>query len=291
MPYIGTQPLTGQFKKLDAISVVNGQAAYTLNHNGVAYKPATANALLVSVNGVIQAAGDAFNISGSTITFTENLVTGDVIDFIIALGDTGSAVTPVDGSVTTAKIASSAVDLTSKVTGTLPVANGGTALTSGFFNGISHHNLWRLNSDFSVTSSQTTLTDWADSDNVDNYKRIGTAWSHSSGVFTPPVTGLWEICVHYQGYSANAMRYIGIFMNTSTDGGSTFTTRDTYAQHYSSGSVWYSNGNYHDYFNVSSTSTFRFKVDTQSEYQYTLRGSSSLNVFTKLLFKRVGDAQ
>ena len=109
MPYIGTQPLTGQFKKLDAISVVNGQAAYTLNYNGAAYKPATANALLVSVNGVIQAAGDAFTISGSTITFTENLVTGDVIDFIIALGDTGSAVTPVDGSVTTAKLATDAV--------------------------------------------------------------------------------------------------------------------------------------------------------------------------------------
>jgi len=109
MPYIGTQPLTGQFKKLDAITVVNGQAAYTLNHNSAAYKPATANALLVSVNGVIQAAGDAFTISGSTITFTENLVTGDVIDFIIALGDTGSAVTPVDGSVTTAKIADDAV--------------------------------------------------------------------------------------------------------------------------------------------------------------------------------------
>tara|TARA_R100000479_G_scaffold42252_1_gene19141 strand:- start:4110 stop:4925 length:816 start_codon:yes stop_codon:yes gene_type:complete len=109
MPYIGTQPLTGQFKKLDAISVVNGQPNYTLNYNGAAYKPATANALLVSVNGVIQAAGDAYTISGSTITFTENLVTGDVIDFIIALGDTGSAVTPVDGSVTTAKIADDAV--------------------------------------------------------------------------------------------------------------------------------------------------------------------------------------
>jgi len=109
MPYIGTQPLTGQFKKLDAISVVNGQAAYTLNYNSAAYKPATANALLVSVNGVIQAAGDAYTINGSTITFTENLVTGDVVDFIIALGDTGSAVTPVDGSVTTAKLGDSSV--------------------------------------------------------------------------------------------------------------------------------------------------------------------------------------
>ena len=50
-----------------------------------------------------------------------------------------------DGSVTTAKIAASQVtnakianstlDLTAKVTGALPVANGGTALTSGFLNG------------------------------------------------------------------------------------------------------------------------------------------------------------
>ena len=141
MPYIGTQPLTGQFKKLDAISVVNGQAAYTLNHNGAAYKPATANALLVSVNGVIQAAGDAFTISGSTITFTENLVTGDVIDFIIALGDTGSAVTPVDGSVTTAKLGDGSVTnakidtmAASKLTGALPAIDGSslTGINTGF---------------------------------------------------------------------------------------------------------------------------------------------------------------
>ena len=37
--------------------------------------------------------------------------------------------------VTNAKIANSTLDLTAKVTGTLPVANGGTALTSGFLNG------------------------------------------------------------------------------------------------------------------------------------------------------------
>ena len=141
MPYIGTQPLTGQFKKLDVITVVNGQAAYTLNYNGAAYKPATANALLVSVNGVIQAAGDAFNISGSTITFTENLVTGDVIDFIIALGDTGSAVTPVDGSVTTAKLGDGSVTnakidtmAASKLTGALPAIDGSslTGINTGF---------------------------------------------------------------------------------------------------------------------------------------------------------------
>lgn len=39
------------------------------------------------------------------------------------------------GAITNAKIANSTLDLTAKVTGALPVANGGTALTSGFLNG------------------------------------------------------------------------------------------------------------------------------------------------------------
>ena len=40
-----------------------------------------------------------------------------------------------NNAITDAKIANSTLDLTTKVTGALPVANGGTALTSGFING------------------------------------------------------------------------------------------------------------------------------------------------------------
>ena len=109
MPYVGVAPSSGLFKKLDSITVVNGQAAYTMQYNSVNFKPGTASQLIVSVNGVIQAPEDAFTIDGSTITFTENLVTGDVIDFIVALGEVGNTVTPVDGSVTTAKLANDAV--------------------------------------------------------------------------------------------------------------------------------------------------------------------------------------
>ena len=107
MPYIGQQPTAGQFKKLDSITVVNNQAAYTMQHNSSNFKPATAEQLIVSVNGVIQAPGDAYTISGSTITFSENLVTGDVIDFIVALGEVANSVTPTDGSVDQAKMSSS----------------------------------------------------------------------------------------------------------------------------------------------------------------------------------------
>lgn len=107
MPYIGKQPLAGQFKKLDSITVVNNQAAYTMQYNSSNFKPATAEQLICSVNGVVQAAGDAYTVSGSTITFSENLVTGDVIDFIVALGEVGNTVTPTDGSVDINKMSSS----------------------------------------------------------------------------------------------------------------------------------------------------------------------------------------
>ena len=63
---------------------------------------------------------------------------------------------PSDGSVTTAKLGNSAVDLTSKVTGALPVANGGTNLTSGFANGITEADFWRLTANLS--SSRATVT-------------------------------------------------------------------------------------------------------------------------------------
>lgn len=107
MPYIGVAPSSGLFKKLDSITVVNGQAAYTMQHISSDFKPATAEQLIVSVNGVIQAPNDAYTVSGSTITFSENLVTGDVIDFIVALGEVGNTVTPVDGSVDINKMSNS----------------------------------------------------------------------------------------------------------------------------------------------------------------------------------------
>ncbi len=107
MPYIGVAPSSGLFKKLDSISVVNGQAAYTMQYNSANFKPATAEQLIVSVNGVIQAPIDAYTVSGSTITFSENLVTGDSIDFIVALGEVGNTVTPTDGSVDINKMSSS----------------------------------------------------------------------------------------------------------------------------------------------------------------------------------------
>ena len=109
MAYIGKQPTVGNFQVCDAISVVNGQAAYTLQVGGVNVAPESANHMLVSLNGILQKPGSSFTISGSTMTFASNLATGDVIDFVQILGNVLDIGQPSDDTVTAAKLATTSI--------------------------------------------------------------------------------------------------------------------------------------------------------------------------------------
>ena len=109
MAYIGKLPVVGNFQVCDAISVVNGQAAYTMQVASTDISPQSANHMLVSLNGVLQKPGSSYTVSGATITFASNLVTNDVIDFIQVLGDVLNTGTPSDGAVLTAGLAANAV--------------------------------------------------------------------------------------------------------------------------------------------------------------------------------------
>jgi len=104
MAYIGKTPTVGNFQVCDAISVVNNQAAYTMQVGGVNVSPESANHMLVSLNGILQAPTSSFTVSGSTITFASNLVTGDVIDFIQILGNVLDLGVPSDNTVSLAKL-------------------------------------------------------------------------------------------------------------------------------------------------------------------------------------------
>ncbi len=90
-----------------------------------------------------------------------------------------------------------AVNLASNVTGTLPVANGGTALTSGFVNGstaLNEADQWRLTTDYSNASNGVNEVLTANLERNDtDFAKIGTGLSESSGVFSFPSTGIWLI--------------------------------------------------------------------------------------------------
>jgi len=106
MAYIGTTPTSGDFVLLDSITT-SATASYTMQRNSVNFEPQSANHMIVSLNGTIQAPVSSFTVSGSTITFASALTSSDVIDFILVLGnvnDVGTATTVVDSAITKNKL-------------------------------------------------------------------------------------------------------------------------------------------------------------------------------------------
>ena len=116
MAYIGKEPIVGNFQKCDAITVVNGQAAYTLQVSSTNVVPESANHMLVSLNGILQAPVTSFSVSGSTLTFASNLATGDVIDFVILLGNVLDLGVPSDDTVGAAQIKDDLISGTTALT-------------------------------------------------------------------------------------------------------------------------------------------------------------------------------
>ena len=189
MAYIGREPQIGNFQVCDAISVVNGQAAYTMQVSSVNVSPETANHILVSLNGVLQAPGSSFSVSGSTITFASNLVTGDVINFIHILGSVLDLGVPSDNTVTAAKVSN---DLISGKTalGAEPadtdeflVSDAGVLKRMDYSyikasGGLAVADQWRITSNFSGSGTITSNLERIDGTLQGN---LGSGMTESSG--------------------------------------------------------------------------------------------------------------
>ena len=141
MAYIGQNlDRFSNVEKLDAITpaTATGAGPYNLTKGGVAFTPSSADTMVVSIDGVIQYGN--FSVNGSTITFNAALADANTCDFIYHMG-TGLLSTPVDNSVSTAKIVDSNVTTAkinnsavtdakiatvsaSKLTGALPAISG-----------------------------------------------------------------------------------------------------------------------------------------------------------------------
>ena len=242
MAYIGRTPTVGNFQICDAISVVNGQAAYTMQVGSVNVIPQSSNHMIVSLNGTIQKPGGAnpsFTVSGSTITFASNLVTNDVIDFIQILGDVLDLGVPSDATVTTAKLASTSVTaaklnndiisgttaLTSEPADTdeFLVSDAGTlkridySLIKG--GGVTEIDQWRLTTSFDGSSYLTSNLERVDTA-PQGY--LGTGMTQSSGVFTFPSTGHWfvKFNINYFGNGDGDIRQAGGTIDATTNNSS-----------------------------------------------------------------------
>jgi hypothetical protein len=114
MPYIGRD--TDKLSNIEVLDNItfDGSSSYTLQKGGSNFTPSSANTLLLSIDGVVQAGN--FTVSGSTINFGTAVAGTSTCDFILHYG-IGLITTPSDGTVTTAKLADSSVSL-AKLTAT-----------------------------------------------------------------------------------------------------------------------------------------------------------------------------
>ena len=190
MAYIGNKPTVGNFQICDAISVVNGQAAYTMQVGSVNVIPQSANHMIVSLNGTIQKPNSSYTVNSSVITFSSNLVTNDVIDFIQILGDVLDLGVPSDATVTTAKLADDAVTAAKITDATITAAKlaSGTVQNQSAFKNII------INGDMSQAqrgTSETGITG-AGYKTLDRFRLGGTvpgAWTWSQSTTVPTGQG------------------------------------------------------------------------------------------------------
>ena len=175
MAYIGRDITSlSNASLLDDITFSSSAGPYNLTKSTVAFTPISAQALVISIDGVIQDPG-SYTISGSTVTFDTSISSSCTNDFIVHNG-VGIVNEVSDGAVTTAKLGTDAVttakildnnvtvaklpttlnisgntvtlpasvsglgtgiDVTSQITGTVPTANlgSGTGSSANFLRG------------------------------------------------------------------------------------------------------------------------------------------------------------
>ena len=152
----------------------------------------------------------------------------------------------------------SGINLTSQVTETLPVANGGTAITSGFANGVTDFDSWRLTSAF-TGSGGTIDGSWERQDTNSQNIKQGTGMTQSSGVFTFPNTGIWKVEFWTNVVPGAASNYTGFYVNYSANAGSNYSYLNGAWGHAdtSGRSVTIAASNF---LNVSNASTYRVKA-------------------------------
>ena len=281
MAYIGKTPVIGNFQKCDSIAVVNGQAAYTLQVGGTNVSPQSENHMLVSLNGILQAPVDSFTVSGSTLTFASNLITGDVIDFVMILGNVLDLGTPSDNTVSLAKLTATGTKSSSTF------LRGDNTFDTPPLGGITEADQWRLTANLTTTGLDITSNLER---NDTSFAYIGTGMTESSGVFTFPSTGIYFIDFNTVAYGSGVgdVRYAGGNIKITTNNSSYSDIAESYNGCNSHGSPYYFSTNSKIFFDVTDTSTHKVKFFVSASASVVFNGNTDSNR-TCMTFIRLGD--
>ena len=168
------------------------------------------------------------------------------------------------------------------VTGTLPTSN----YVQG---GITEADCWRITTDDTSSGNNYLTSNWERNDN--SFTKIGTGLSESSGVFSFAVTGIYSItCKFSYQASGNDLTYAGGQLEATTNNSSYSSIAEGYNHIYNglSGSAEYEDISFQTIFDVTDTSTHKFKIKITRSHSCLLFGHSTIQK-TGFVCVRLGD--
>ena len=261
------------------------------------------------INNIVQepGSGKAYTASGTTLTLSAALVNGTDEMYCVFLGRATATNAPSAGSVGASQLASDAVtaaklndDIISGQTALASepadtdeflVSDAGTlkridySLIKG--GGITEYDMFRLTA--TITSNQDPIQSNLERVDDATFSKIGTGMTLSSGVFSFPSTGLYQVG-HFGALQnvANDTVVLAIYATANNGGAWDLVVQSNYANGAVVGS---GTANKHTLVNVTDTSNVKIKhvadsIDSGSE----IIGNTDFN-YTAFYFMRVGDSQ
>jgi len=304
LAYIGRD--TDKISNVEVLDNItfDGSSSYTLQKNSVNFTPSSANTLLLSIDGVVQAGN--FTVSGSTIDFGTAVAGTSTCDFILHYG-VGLITAPSDGTVTSAKIGANAVtnaklnnDIISGATelATEPadtdeflVSDAGTlkridySLIKG--GGITMADQFCLTSNFSGSALPIAS-------NLARVARTGQGtlnggMTESSGIFTFPSTGIYLVNFTASFQYSGDSRYIFITMQATTDNSnySAVAETPTFIQQ-TSGATTYAQAQCSSLIDVTDTSNVKVRFFVSPLNSSVITRGEAVSA-TYMQFIRLGD--
>ena len=178
MPFIGNKPADSYLSLEKQTFTTSATASYTLT-NAVS----NANEIALFLNNVRQEPTEAYSVSGTALTLSTAITSGDTM-YCIYLGKSIGTINPADGSVGLSQLSATG---TKDATTFLRGDNSFATVVSG----LTEADVWRYTASTAAPSGDITAN-WERADNVSS-GLIGTGMTQSSGIFSFSSTGIYLI--------------------------------------------------------------------------------------------------
>lgn len=161
------------------------------------------------------------------------------------------------------------------------------SITSGAV-GVTQADLWRITTGISSGSTATVISSNLERADDAMAGLVGSGMSHSSGVFTFPETGIYEVTFNANYYKDGDSRYVTAKIEATANNSTYETVSENLAHIEQSYSLAHQNVITHALIDVTDTSNVKVRFIHRSEASSTLNANDDYNL-TYMKFIRLGD--